>query len=109
VAEVESLVGFAVTCRNYAGELAINEVTQRVFNDLQKSLDVGTNALLEALRQSSASERTFRRSQVDAAVRFCGKVFGDEYAAVLIKAADVASQGDRKPATAVEHRATVRA
>lgn len=105
VAEVESLVGFAVTCRNYAGELAINEVTQRVFNDLQKSLDVGTNALLEALRQSSASERTFRRSQVDAAVRFCGKVFGAEYAAVLTKAADVASQGERKPSTPVEQRA----
>ena len=80
VAEVESLVGFVVTCRNYAGELAINEVTQRVFSELQKSLDAGTHALLDALRQSTAGERTFRQSQVDAAVRFCAKVFGEEYA-----------------------------
>ena len=39
------------------GELAINEITQRVFNDLQKSLEAGTNALLDALRQSTGSER----------------------------------------------------
>jgi hypothetical protein len=39
VVEVESLIGFLMTCRNYAGELAINEITQRVFNDLQKSLE----------------------------------------------------------------------
>lgn len=98
VAEAESLIGFVVTCRNYAGELAINEVTQRVFGDLQKSLDTGTHALLDALRQSTGGERTFRQSQVDAAVRFCAKVFGDEYASLLTKAADVASQGERKPA-----------
>jgi hypothetical protein len=87
-----------MTCRNYAGELAINEITQRVFNDLQKSLEAGTNALLDALRQSTGSERSFRQSQVDAAIRFCNKVFGEEYASLFAKAADMAAPGERKAA-----------
>src|SRR5262249_24383916 len=99
VAETEALIGFVVTCRNYAGELAINEVTQRVFSELQKSLDFGTQALLDQLRQSSGAERSFRQSQIDAAVRFCVKVFGDEYASQIAKAAEVAVQAERKAAT----------
>jgi hypothetical protein len=100
VAEVESLVGLVMACRNYAGELAINEVTQRTFSDLQQCLDVGTRSLLEALRGCGEAERPFRQSQVDAAVRFCAKVFGDDYAALLTKAAGVASHGERKAARA---------
>ena len=100
VADTEALIGFVVNCRNYAGEFAINEITQRVFNELQQSLDGGTHALLDALRHATASERPFRQSQVDAAVRFCAKVFGQEYASLLAKAADVASQSERKAARA---------
>ncbi len=100
VAEVESLVGFVMACRNYAGELAINEVTQRTFSELQQCLDVGTRILLDALRGCSEAERPFRQSQLDAAVRFCARIFGEEYAAVLNKAAGVASQGERKEARA---------
>jgi hypothetical protein len=98
VAETEALIGFVITCRNYAGELAINEITQRVFNELQQSLDGGTHALLDALRHANGGERGFRQSQVDAAVRFCSKVFGQEYASLLAKAAEVAAQGERKRA-----------
>ncbi len=96
VAEAESLVGFVMACRNYASELAINEITQRTFTELQQCLDTGTKALLDALRQCSEDERPFRQSQVDAAVRFCAKVFGQDYANLLTKAADVASHGERK-------------
>ncbi len=98
VAEAESLVGFVMACRNYASELAINEITQRTFTELQQCLDAGTKALLDALRSAGDNERAFRQSQVDAAVRFCGKVFGQEYASLLTKAADVATHGDRKRA-----------
>ncbi len=98
VAEAESLVGFVMACRNYASELAINEITQRTFTELQQCLDAGTKGLLDALRSAGDNERAFRQSQVDAAVRFCGKVFGREYASLLTKAADVASHGDRKRA-----------
>ena len=40
--------------------------------------------------QRRRADRRFRQSQVDAAVRFCGKVFGPDYAATLTKAAEVA-------------------
>jgi hypothetical protein len=96
VEEADALIGFVVACRNYASELAINEVTQRTFSELQKHLDTGTRTLLDALRISSSAERSFRQSQVEAAVRFCSKVFGPEYAALLLKAAEVASQGPSK-------------
>lgn len=96
VEEAQALVGLVVACRNYAGELAINEVTQRTFTELQKLLDTGTRTLVDALRISSAEERSFRQSQVDAAVLFCAKVFGQEYAGLLAKAAEVAAQGPSK-------------
>ena len=49
VAEAESLVGFVMAGRNYASELAINEITQRTFTELQQCLDTGTKTLLDAL------------------------------------------------------------
>jgi hypothetical protein len=100
VTETEALIGFVATCRNYASELAINEVTQRTFSELQQFLESGTRTLLDTLRGESGADRAFRQSQVDAAVRFCAKVFGQEYASLLAKAAEVASHDhERKVAT----------
>ncbi len=39
VAEAEALIGFVMACRNYASELAINEITQRTFTELQKIIN----------------------------------------------------------------------
>ena len=100
VDETEALIVFVLTCRKYASELAINEVTQRSFNELQYLLDTGTRALLDALRAAVPTERAFRQSQVEAAVRFCARVFGKEYAALLTKAAEVASHAERYVANA---------
>jgi hypothetical protein len=102
VTETEALIGFVATCRNYASELAINEVTQRTFSELQQFLESGTRTLLDTLRGASGGDRVFRQSQVDAAVRFCAKVFGQEYASLLAKAAEVASQDH-------EHKVATRA
>ena len=100
VTETEALIGFVATCRNYASELAINEVTQRTFSELQQFLESGTRTLLDTLRGASDSGRAFRQSQIDAAVRFCAKVFGQDYASLLAKAAEVASHDhERKVAT----------
>ena len=97
VTETEALIGFVAACRTYASELAINEVTQRAFTELQQQLDTGTRTLLDGLRGTPEKERAFRQSQVDAAVRFCARVFGQEYASLLTKAAEVASHdGERK-------------
>jgi hypothetical protein len=100
VAEVEALVEFVGICRFFAGELAINEMTQRARTELRQYLDNGTQILLEGLRHAAEPDRSFRQSQVDAAVRFCAKVFGREYAALLGKAAEVAGAAESKAARA---------
>jgi len=91
VTEAEALVELVGVCRLYASELAINEMTLRTYSELQHDLDTGTQSLLDSLRQAGDGERRFIQSQVDAAVRFCAKVFGPDYASVLAKAAEVAA------------------
>ena len=91
VADTEALIQLLGACRNYASELAVSEMTTRVHGELRQYLDSGTKTLLEGLRSAGAADRPFRQSQVDAAVRFCGIVFGQEYASLLTKAAEVAA------------------
>ncbi len=100
VDDTEAMIELVSVCRNYASELAINEVTLRVHSELQSYLDTGMNPLLEALRHAGDVDRRFRQSQVDAAVRFSGKIFGPSYATLFAKAAEVAAQGERKAAKA---------
>lgn len=100
VAEVEAKLVLAAACRNYASELAISEATRRVTSDLQNYFDNGTQILLDRLRTAPPAERAYRQSQVDAAVRFCAKLFGADYAGLLAKAADIAARGEQKAAKA---------
>jgi hypothetical protein len=95
VAETEALLEFVGNCRLFAGELELNEMTQRTFSAIQQYLDGATRALLDGLRHAGEADRNFRRSQVDATTRFCAKVFGQDYAALLTRAADVAGAADR--------------
>jgi hypothetical protein len=74
---------------------AISEATRRVHSELQNFFDTGTQVLIDRLRTAPAEERTFRQSQVDAAIRFCAKMFGADYASLLAKAADVAAKGEK--------------
>jgi hypothetical protein len=98
VADTEALIELVSSCRNYAGELAISEMTTRCYNEIEHYLDTGARILIDALRGAGPADRPFRKSQVDAAVRFCGTVFGHDYAAILEKAAEVAAQRERKAA-----------
>ena len=100
VAETASLVEFVCTCRHYAGELALNEITQRSFNELEHYLDTAVRALMEALRQAEPDDRPFVASQLDAARRFCASVFGENYAAELARTAHLASLHERAVAQA---------
>jgi len=70
----------------------VNEAALRAYSDLRSYLESGTKSLLESLRHAGAADRAFRRSQVDAAIRFCRTIFGADYAGLLAKAADVADQ-----------------
>lgn len=77
VNEVESRVEFVAVCRNYAGELAISEVTLRTYSDLAQYSETETRILLDALRHAVDADRPFRQSQVDAAIPFLpGGVWG---------------------------------
>ena len=96
VGDTEVLIEFVKTCRVYANELAINELTSRTWSDLQHYLDTTTPSLVENLRNAGESDRAFRQSQLDAAVRFCAKVFGQEYASLLLKSGEVAVASEQK-------------
>jgi hypothetical protein len=96
VGETEALIEFLGTCRNYAGELAISEMTQRAWSEIDKYLDAGTQPLIDALRSAREAERDFRQSQFDAAVRFSAKLFGRDYADGLAKAGELARTAERK-------------
>lgn len=98
VSEVETKLVLAAACRHYAGELAISEATRRVTSDLQSYFDSGTQILLDRLRTAPPGERSYRHSQIDAAVRFCAALFGADYASLLAKAADIAAKGEQKVA-----------
>ena len=74
------LVEFVGACRNYASELAINEVATRTRSELEIYLESGTKVLIEALRHATHADRAFRQSQVDAAISCAGSTFGAEYA-----------------------------
>ncbi len=103
VSEAENRVAYVGASRQYASELAINEVATRAHSELTLYLETATKVLLDTLRHAGDPDRPFRQSQVDAAIRFCRIVFGAEYAGLLAKAAEVAVQslaGDRKPARA---------
>src|SRR5262249_42533731 len=100
VSEVAGLVQFVCTCRHYAGELAINEVTQRSFTEIEQYLDTAIRALTEAVRQAGPDDRRFVTSQLEAARRFCGSVFGEGYAAELARAAHLATLHERAVAQA---------
>jgi hypothetical protein len=99
--EVEARVEFVSACRNYAGELALSEVTQRAYSELTQYLETSAKILLDALRHAGNADRPFRQSQVDAAIRICRTVFGNDYAGTLAKAADVAAHAavaEKRPA-----------
>lgn len=100
IAEAETRVEFVDTCRHYAGELAVSEVTARSYSELTLHLETGTKVLLDSLRVAGDADRPFRQSQVEAAIRFCRVLFGGEYAGLLTKAAEVAANTagiERKP------------
>jgi hypothetical protein len=99
VDEAAALIDFVATCRNYASELAINEVTLRTYSDLQQNVEHATEALVQSLRVGDAKARAYRQMQVTAAIRFCEVLFGHDYASLMSRAAENAGTGERKPAS----------
>jgi len=100
VDEAAALIDFVAVCRNYASELAINEVTLRTYSDLQQYVERSTEALVQSLRSGDAKSRPYRQAQVAAAIRFCDVLFGHDYASLMSRAAENAVTVERKPSRA---------
>jgi hypothetical protein len=100
VEETAALINFVATCRNYASELAINEVTLRTYSDLQQYVERSTESLVQSLRAADHKVRTYRQQQMAAAIRFCEMLFGDDYASLMSRAAENAVTGERKSSRA---------
>jgi hypothetical protein len=98
VADVEASLEILQACRLYAAEVAVSEITLRASSEIEACLDTATQGLLDSVRHSSPEDRPFRLSQLDAAVRFSKKVFGQRYAELLAKAAEVATHSERRAA-----------
>jgi hypothetical protein len=98
VEETAALIDFVALCRNYASELAINEVTLRTYSDLQHYVEQSTEGLVQSLRGGDTKARSYRQTQVKAAIRFCEVLFGQDYASLMSRAAENAVTGERKPA-----------
>lgn len=90
VEEVENALELVVACRAYAGEMAMSEAANRVFAEIQSHLEHTTTQLLELSRGVDGEDFNHRVARINAAVRFCAKIFGSSYAQLLQKAADVA-------------------
>ncbi|MDE2377676.1 hypothetical protein [Bradyrhizobium sp.] len=100
VEEAAALINFVAICRNYASELAINEVTLRTYSDLQQYVERSTESLVQSLRAADRRVLAYRQQQMSAAIRFCELLFGDDYASLMSRAAENAMTGERKPARA---------
>ena len=96
IEDAVALIDFVAVCRNYASELAINEVTLRTYSDLQQYVEKSTEGLVQALRGGDTRARAYRQMQVNAAIRFCEVLFGQDYASLMSRAAENAVIGERK-------------
>ena len=103
IAEVRSgdLAAYGTLYERHTG--AAHNLARQLSRSSSEADDLVSDAfakVLDTLRGATDGDRAFRQSQVDAAVRFCAKVFGQEYASLLAKAAEVASHDhERKVAT----------
>jgi hypothetical protein len=92
IQETQALIAFVGVCRNCASELAINHPASHAYSALRSLVDSGVPSLVEALRGAGPAERAFRRSQVDAAIRFAQVLFGPDYAVAITRAAEIPAQ-----------------
>jgi hypothetical protein len=101
VNESAALIDFVAICRNYASELAINEMTLRTYSELQQYVEKSTETLVQSLRGCDPRVKPFRHMQALAAIRFCEVLFGHDYAQLMRRAVESAMVvADRKPARA---------
>jgi hypothetical protein len=92
VSDAEMQLDLVMACREYANDLGLGDAITRGYSDVQNYLEGGAKVLLDSLGHANEADRRFRQSQMQAAVRFCRIIFGADYAGLLAKAAEMATQ-----------------
>jgi hypothetical protein len=92
VSDAEMQLDLVMACREYANDLGLGDASTRGYSDVQNYLEGGAKVLLDSLGHANEADRRFRQSQMQAAVRFCRIIFGADYAGLLAKAAEMATQ-----------------
>lgn len=90
IEETAAMMQIVETCRAYAEELAVNEISNRTRAELAQYVGPTTDAVIAALRGADARTVAFRRQQADAAILFSGVLYGTEHAARMQRSVDKA-------------------
>lgn len=93
IAQTTALIEFLAAGRHLASELAVNEITTRVWAELEQYVGATSDLLIAALRGCAPVTLDFRRQQVDAAIAFSHRLFGSDHAARMRRSAARAEDG----------------
>jgi hypothetical protein len=89
--DAEFAIRLYLEARSAAESLALNELLTRTRKDVERTLELLTSKLFADLKSNNVFDRKTLLEGVDAAIRLCRLVFGDEYAAVLKKNRDLSA------------------
>jgi hypothetical protein len=92
VRQTAALIAFLGAARDVADELAVNEITNSVWNELIHYVGATSELLIAALRGCAPETASFRRQQVDAAIAFSESLFGRDHAMRMRRSADHAAE-----------------
>ncbi|MCE1235109.1 MAG: hypothetical protein LWW93_02010 [Hyphomicrobiales bacterium] len=87
-ADAEFAVRVTLEARLAVDSLAVNELALRARKQVESTLELVSNRLMDELKSPHAHDRDVLLAAVDGAIRLCGLVFGEDYAAVLRKSRD---------------------
>lgn len=87
--DAEFAVRLSIEARLAAETLAVNELVGRTRKQVEQTLEVVSAKLMADLKSSQALDKRTLVEAVDAAIRLCALVFGEDYAAVLRKSRDL--------------------
>lgn len=91
-ADAEFAVRVTLEARFAIDSLAVNELAQRARKQVESTLELVSNRLMNELKSPSAIDRAVLLEAIEGAIRLCGLVFGEDYAAVMRKGRDNATQ-----------------
>lgn len=92
VAEAEFAVRIALEAKAASDSLALHELVGRCRKQIEATLELVSSRLLEEMRSPAHRDRADLDRAVDAAIRLCAMVFGEEHAAVLRRSRDLAAE-----------------